>query len=179
MNTKWSNAIIVSAALIVLAIALYQYTSVKAESAVTYEQAPKKNYIAPDFNLVDLKGETFHVGGKRDKMLLLNFWASWCEPCKEEAPALQSFYDQHQDIIDIYAVNSTKNDKAADAKSFVQTYKFTFPSFLDIQGDVSDLYGIMAFPTSYLVDQEGVIREVFYGAVEPDELERLTKRWMK
>ncbi|MFD2613235.1 redoxin domain-containing protein [Paenibacillus gansuensis] len=173
---KW---IVITAAFIVAGLIGYQFNASKEASAVTMEQAPKKNHMAPSFSLKSMDGGSYQVGGTRDKMLLLNFWASWCGPCKEEAPELKAFYDQNQDRLDVYAVNSTMSDKQEDAVAFVKQYGFTFPSFLDPQGKVSDLYSIMAFPTSYLIDQEGIIREVIYGAVDPKELKKQISRWSR
>jgi len=122
--------------------------------------APVEGQAAPAFALASMEGtETYNVGGKRDKPLLLNFWASWCGPCEEEAPVLQALYEKYKDRLDVYAVNATKYDTVRGARDFVRDLELTFPVLMDESGKVTDAYKVFAFPVNFLVDRDGVIRE--------------------
>lgn len=144
------------------------------ETILPTEFAPKANFLAPGFTLTGLDGTEYTVGGKRDKPLLINFWASWCGPCEEEAPDLVNLYKKYEGQFDLYAVNVTLGDRMQDVNAFVKKYKFPFPVLLDKKGAVSEMYRFLVIPTSFLVDKDGVIREVF-NVLPPKELEKKLK----
>ncbi|MNP60867.1 Thiol-disulfide oxidoreductase ResA [compost metagenome] len=118
-----------------------------------------------------MDGKQYAVGGKRDKALLLNFWASWCDPCREEAPELVKIAEKYKDSLDVYGVNVTFYDKLDDVKKFVKEYGFAFPVLLDEKEKVYRMYNGIAFPTNILIDKDGVIRDVVIGLVSPEDLE--------
>lgn len=127
---------------------------------------------APDFTLQGLDGATYtlkNVG----KPVMINFWASWCGPCKIEAPEMTKLYEKYNGQVEIYAVNATSQDSPANAKEFADEFGFKFPVLLDEKGEVLDKYQIMGFPTSYFVDQNGIIIDKVLGLVPPDKLEAM------
>lgn len=126
---------------------------------------PKPGERAPAFKLAALEDgkRLYEVGGKRDKVLIVNFWASWCGPCEDEAPDLQALYEEYGGKVDLYGVNATKYDVARNAKLFVKEYGFTFPVLTDADGAVGDAYKVFSYPMSFVVDREGVIRERIEG----------------
>jgi cytochrome c biogenesis protein CcmG, thiol:disulfide interchange protein DsbE len=128
--------------------------------------APKKGSAAPSFTLPSIDGKnTYEVGGNRDRALVINFWASWCGPCDMEAPDLVSLYGKYKDKVDLYAVNATKYDKLWGAKDFVKEKGFTFPVLTDAKGEAGDAYKVIAYPTSFIVDRKGKIRERIEGVI--------------
>ncbi|WP_068619686.1 TlpA family protein disulfide reductase [Paenibacillus tuaregi] len=127
---------------------------------------------APAFSLTALDGKTYQVGGKREKPLLVNFWASWCDPCKDEAPDLVKLADKYKSNLDVYSVNVTMYDKLSKAKDFVKTYKMTFPVLLDEKETAYRKYNGVAFPTNVLIDRNGMIQDVIIGLISADELDR-------
>jgi len=138
--------------------------------------APKANHFAPAFTLDSLDGTTaFSVGGKRDKALIVNFWAAWCGPCEEEAPDLKDIYDDHQEKLDLYAVNATNFDRLRGAKDFVKEQQFVFPVLTDAKGVAGDLYKVTGYPVSFIIDRDGVVRHRIEGIIERDEWEKLLK----
>lgn len=143
--------------------------------AMAAEGAPKPGTAAPTYELAGLDGKTYEVGGKREKVLLLNFWASWCDPCKEEAPELKALSEKYKDSLDIYAVNVTLYDNLDEAKAFVKKYGYTFPVLLDEKEELYRKYNGIAFPTNVLIDEQGVIRDVIVGVISPEELEAKIK----
>jgi thiol-disulfide isomerase/thioredoxin len=161
MMTKARNAAIFAALAVLIGFAVYQNMAgaKKAPAAAAGEQSGKANYAAPSFQLSSLDGGSYQVGGARDKPLVVNFWATWCPPCQEEAPDLQALYDKYKDRIDFYGVNLTQSDKLADVRQFVQNNGLTFPILLDKDGAVAEQYKFVFIPTSYLIDRSGTVRE--------------------
>lgn len=160
-----------------LGLAVFQsYNSSTQAVVLPKEQAPKVNFLAPEFTLEGMDGEIYSItGGTRDKAVLINFWASWCGPCHQEAPDLIELYEQYSDRLDIYAINVTQSDTIKNAKEFVEQYQFKFPVLMDIENDATDKYKIRAFPTNILVDKNGVIQEIFPSMLLPNDLKKIHK----
>jgi len=152
-------------------LTVYQWDQQTAAVTTTGEHKPKIGYPAPAFSLTGLDKQTYQVDGPRERPVLINFWASWCGPCKLEAPDLQKLSQKYQGKVDFYAINSTSNDNLEDAMAFVESFKLTFPIPLDHKGEVTDLYQVNAFPTTYLIDRQGVIRQKIIGTIDPKELD--------
>lgn len=126
--------------------------------------APQKGFLAPDFELETLDHQVYKLSDLRGKPVLINFWASWCPPCRTEMPAIQNTYDQYRDQgFEVLAVNSTHQDNLGDAITFAQTRRLTFPILLDRDGSVGNLYEIRSLPTSFFIDQNGIIQDVVIG----------------
>jgi cytochrome c biogenesis protein CcmG/thiol:disulfide interchange protein DsbE len=134
-------------------------------------QKPEVGFMAPSFTLTGLDNQTYKIEGKRSKPVVLNFWASWCGPCRMEAPDLQKMYEKYGGQIDMYGVNVTSNDSPEAAQAFVQSYKLTFPIPMDVSGSVSNRYLVQAFPTTYLIDTEGIVRKKIIGMIDAGTLE--------
>jgi peroxiredoxin len=148
------------------AVAVYQHITVSASKAADDEMnepaVEQKLKPAPAFKLTSLDGRTYEVGGAREKPLVLNFWASWCTPCHDEAPDLKKVYGKYEGKVDFYAVNITRNDTKEKAEEFVKKYGLTFPVLLDLDAQVSEMYRVIFVPTSFIVDRQGTIKEVVH-----------------
>ncbi|RPF55899.1 TlpA disulfide reductase family protein [Aquisalibacillus elongatus] len=119
---------------------------------------------APDFELKTLEGETVKLSDYRGKRVMLNFWATWCPPCRAEMPDMQKFYEEKD--VEILAVNLySTEDSMEDVEEFVDEFGLTFQIPIDEDDDVSIEYQIMAYPTSYFVDSQGIIRHKSMGAM--------------
>jgi peroxiredoxin len=117
---------------------------------------------APNFSLPTLSGDTITLDGLKGKVLLLNFWASWCTPCQEELPELQKIHQKyHERGFDVVGINIDKQQ--ANAAKFVQRFGLTFPVLLDPESSTIQEYRGNAMPISYLLDQQGRVRHVFFG----------------
>lgn len=110
---------------------------------------------APNFELKTLDGKTVKLSDYRGKKVILNFWATWCPPCKAEMPDIQKYYTEADDDVEILAVNI---DPQYDVKKFVREANVTFPVLLDSDDEVNTLYRILTIPTTYFIDEEGIIR---------------------
>ncbi|RST61292.1 TlpA family protein disulfide reductase [Siminovitchia terrae] len=132
--------------------------------------------MAPDFELVTLNGETVKLSDYRGKKVILNFWATWCPPCRAEMPHMQNFYEQNKDNgIEIVAVNLTKMDKGRmEIDKFVKEYGLTFDIPLDEEGDIGMQYQAFTIPTSYIIDTNGKIASKVVGPMDEPTMESLT-----
>lgn len=168
------NIWVVLIVVVLAGLAVFQnFSKANKEVELPKEQAPKVHFLTPAFSLEGLDGKTYEVGGTRGKALLINFWASWCGPCEDEAPDLVELHEKYSDRLDIYAVNSTKYDSLTGAKKFVEQYKFKFPVLLDVENDATEKYEVRGFPTTFFVDANGVIKEVFPRMLLPNDLKRI------
>lgn len=132
--------------------------------ATTGITSPRTGFAAPDFELTTQTGESVRLSDLRGKPVLINIWASWCEPCKAEMPAIQAIYEEYQPGgLVVLAVNSTIQDDPQRALAFVQDYNLTFPVPLDADGNVTRAYLVNALPTTFFVDTNGIVREVVIG----------------
>jgi len=119
-------------------------------------QAPNEAVAAPEFSLPDLAGKTVHLKALRGKLVLLNFWATWCGPCREEMPGMERLFRAYQDKgFAVVAVNLHESVKTV--RPFVQELKLSFPTVLDVEGSVSREYGVRALPVTFLVGRDGNI----------------------
>ena len=144
----------------------------------------KKGDIPPDFTLTSLDGKEVTLSELRGKKVILNFWNTWCPPCKAEMPHMQSYYkEQGKDgDVEILAVNLTagERDVTADAKintvmTFKNSYALTFPILIDAKSALEKKYQILAIPTTYFIDSKGKIQHVIEGPLNVDLLESYIK----
>lgn len=137
-----------------------------------------KGQLAPNFVLTDLQGSSVQLSDFKGKKVLVNFWATWCPPCRVEMPHMQSIFEDFEDKdVVILGVNMTLTEEASeDVQAFVNEQQLTFPIVMDEEGDVMQTYQVFAYPTTYLLDTEGVIREKFQGAISYEIMEDYISR---
>lgn len=134
---------------------------------------------APDFALPGLDGGTVSLSDYRGKVVLINFWGTWCEPCKEETPALQAAYQELRGQgFEIIGINLYSQETAGDkaVRDFISPYGVTYPIALDTDGDIARAFQISPIPTSYFVDPSGNIRFVKVGTLKAAEVRALFER---
>jgi thiol-disulfide isomerase/thioredoxin len=126
--------------------------------------SPREGFLAPDFTLATLGGESLTLSDFRGGPVIVNLWASWCPPCRAEMPAIQRIYEENRDRgLIVLAVNTTYQDSEGAAAAFLQEFDFTFPVLLDRQGTVSRQYQLRALPTTFFIDAQGVVQKVIIG----------------
>ena len=135
--------------------------------------AAKSGFWSPDFSLQATSGDLYQLEDQRGKVVLINFWTSWCPPCKAEMPTMQKIYNDYkdQDFI-ILAVNATHEDSYTSVTTFEMQHQLTFPILLDEKGSVTRQYQIHSFPTTFFIDKFGVIDEVIIGGPMAEALLR-------
>ena len=157
LGSQWRQWLLAGAAAVTLS-----FTSMTAMAKpVTGEQSP-------DFTLKSRDSGNMKLSEQRGNIVLVNFWASWCGPCREELPAFEELYQEYQDMgVEILAVNV--DDEAAKADVLLQDIEVTFPVLYDTSGEVSKLYDVNAMPTTVLVDRDGNVRLLHPGYRKGDE----------
>lgn len=148
-------------------------TSPLASPTRVLRVGPYVNYQAPDFTLNTLEEVATTLGGYRESVVLLNFWTSWCIPCKEEMPVIQAAYEKYQDRgLVVLGINMTDLDERKAIDQFVLETGVTFPILLDETGSVSKDYRVISIPTSFFIDRSGIIRHFQLGAMTEAQLEQ-------
>jgi cytochrome c biogenesis protein CcmG/thiol:disulfide interchange protein DsbE len=126
--------------------------------------SPREGFLAPDFTLERIDGETLTLSDLRGRVVVINFWASWCPPCRAEMPALQEVYENNRGQgLGILAVNATYQDQEAEAKALANEMDLSFPILLERTGEMAREYQLRAMPSTFFIDREGVIRKVILG----------------
>ena len=140
-------------AIVVLAVALAWVVSGTLQDRVV-----NAGDMAPDFKIVSDTGRTYTRSNFGGKLLVLNFWASWCAPCVQEAPSLQAFQRQlGGDGVVVLAVSIDTNEKRY--RQFLQRFRISFPTARDPEANISSSYGTFQIPETYLIDGTGKVRE--------------------
>lgn len=131
---------------------------------------PQVGYRAPDFTLPRLDGGEVTLSDLRGQVVVVNFWATWCPPCRAEMPDLQRAYeDRKAEGLTILAVNTTFQDSESSAAQFVRDLALELPVLLDRSGEMSRSYELRAMPTTLFVDRQGIVREVILGGPMSEE----------
>lgn len=130
------------------------------------------NFAAPELRLTDTQGDSHALADYRGQVVLVNLWATWCPPCKEEMPALQAFYDKHQkEGFVIIAVND--GESTATVLQFVKDYELTFPVWLDPTYIATEqAFKTLNLPSSFVIDRDGTTRLMWVGGISRAMLEK-------
>ncbi len=125
-----------------------------------------------DFGLQDLDGKTHHLSDYRGKWVLVNYWATWCPPCREELPELQDFYERHKDKDAVVLGIAFQNATTEHLRQFVEQQLLTYPILRDRPREATELGPIPGLPTSFLVDPQGRVVARQVGPVSAAGIER-------
>jgi len=129
---------------------------------------PAVGMQAEDFRLIDLEGQTQTLAQHRGKIVLVNFWATWCKPCTTEMPAMQNTFDKLRDKgFVVLAINELEND--AKVREHIKQYGHTFPVLMDRDNKVANQFGVFGLPVSVFIDEKGVVREYIKGGLLTEE----------
>jgi len=120
--------------------------------------------VAPDFKLPDLNEKDIRLSDFRGKVVFLNFWATWCKPCREEMPSMEILYKNFEkDGLVILAISIDRVTTKKDIPPFVKALNLTFPILIDSWGQTDKRYKLMGVPETYIIDQQGILREKVIG----------------
>ena len=135
--------------------------------------APEIGHLAPDFNLPSVNGSHLRLHDYLGKVVLVNFWASWCGPCRREMPALARSYRALSGK-GLAVLGIDKQEPASDVRPFIHDMGTTYPVALDNDGTVAQRYRISPLPVTFVIDRKGVVRDINYGGVD----EQYVQRWL-
>ncbi|QQZ11258.1 TlpA family protein disulfide reductase [Heyndrickxia vini] len=152
------------------------YNDIMSSQIEEPEQDPEEGLDiglkAPMFELQTLEGKTMKLSDLKGKKTLLNFFATWCTPCKTEMPLLEKFSVKHKNDLNIIAINI---DPRANVKKYVKKLGLTFPILIDEKGKVNENYQVIAIPTTFLLNEKGIIINKHIGELNGDQLKNMLK----
>lgn len=171
-SRKW---ILLSITILIIGAGWIWITRAEPGSSDEMESSiPYVGFEAPDFSLQTINGELVTLSELRGQPVLLNFWASWCPPCRAEMPEIEDVYNDFRDQgFVVLAVNATNQDNPSLAIAFTEEHNLTFPILLDADGSVSQRYRVHSLPTSFFIDRFGNIQEVIIGGPMAEALLRI------
>jgi peroxiredoxin len=132
-------------------------------------RVPAVGTAAEDFRLADLDGKEQSLSQYRGKVVLVNFWATWCKPCTTEMPAMQASYDKLRDKgFVVLAINELEDD--AQVREHIKQYGHTFPVLMDRDNKVANQFGVFGLPVSVFIDEKGVVQEYIKGGLLTEQV---------
>lgn len=131
--------------------------------------------VAPDFTVLDIDGNKVNLSDFFGKPIIINFWATWCGPCKSEMPAFNKLYEQYKNEIHFLFVNLTdgSRDTVESVKQFIADEGYTFPVYFDTTMEAASTYGAYSIPTTFCIDNSGIPVHSQMGAMSEEHIEQL------
>ena len=157
-------------AILVLAILTPGLQGCDSESGPDSSGRAELDKPAPDFTLQDLDGNTVRLSDFRGKVVFLNFWATWCPPCRMEMPDIEALHRKYRDR-DVVVLGVDIQENANTVRAFIGEGGYTWTFALDTSGEVATIYQVRGIPASYFIDKKGIIRALSIGAMTGQTME--------
>ncbi len=164
--------LLIGTGLISIGIMLFILLNERSASTQDFSTVPVEvKFPAPELTLIDLAGNTVSLKDHLGSVVLVNLWATWCPPCKEEMPTLQTFYEKYKDDgFILLAID--QEETLAVVEPFVKEYGLSFPVWLDEEYQAQRVFNTMNLPSSYVIDRNGMVRLMWIGGISKKNLEK-------
>ena len=154
------------------------YSEAETEQISETEEETETVVPAPDFTFEDQYGETHTLSDYRGKVVFLNFWATWCPPCKAEMPDIQTLYEKYQDseevaILGVAFPEQSGEGTVEEVAQFLEDNGYTYPVVMATDRHMALKYAIQAFPTTFMIDKDGNIFGYLAGMMDYDTMEKI------
>lgn len=171
---SWILWVLGIALLFIIAMAAYNQLSDKflPEQGVMEEPTEEEKYLAPDFIVYDSEGNEVALSDFLGQPVVLNFWASWCGPCKSEMPDFQEVYEEYGEEVQFLMVNLTdgSQETVESASDYIANNGYSFPVYFDKDLSAARTYVVNSVPRTYFIDAEGYLVDSYYSAVTKEYL---------
>ena len=161
-NRIWTRIVLLTSVVITIGLLVLPGCGLTA--------APVVGYPAPDFTLTDLDGNAVRLSDFRGKVVFLNFWATWCPPCRAEMPEMEELHQEYQDK-DVVIIGVDLGEFRSSVKSFVEENGYSWTFVIDSTGEVARDYMVTGIPSSFSIDEDGIIRALQVGAMSKAVME--------
>jgi cytochrome c biogenesis protein CcmG, thiol:disulfide interchange protein DsbE len=164
--------LLIGTGLVLTGITVFMILNNSAKSVNDFSTIPVKVDIpAPELTLEDTSGKTVSLKDYLGMVVLVNLWATWCPPCREEMPTLQTYFDKYK--TDGFVLIGVNQEETRDVVlPFVKEFNLTFPVWLDIDYQAQKQFNTMSLPSSYVIDRDGKVRLMWIGGISKSELEK-------
>ena len=164
--------LLIGTGLVSIGIMFFMILNIPAASTQDFSAVPVKvDFAAPELTLEDLSGKSVSLKDRLGSVVLVNLWATWCPPCREEMPTLQSFYEKYK--ANGFVLIAINQEETSDVViPFVKEFGLTFPVWLDIDYQAQRVFNTMNLPSSYVIDRNGRVRLMWIGGISKKNLEK-------
>jgi len=170
--SRFYATLMIGTGLVSIGIMMFMLMDKPSDSVQDFSTVPVQvNYPAPELTLVDLAGKSVSLTDYLGSVVLVNLWATWCPPCKEEMPSLQNFYEEYKaDGFVLIAIDQEETLEVVEP--FVREFGLTFPVWLDENYQAQRVFNTMNLPSSYVIDRSGTVRLMWIGGISKKNLEK-------
>lgn len=170
--SRFYAMLMIGTGLVSMGIMAYMLLNSPSDTTQDFSAVPAQvNYPAPELTLIDLAGNSVSLSDHLGSVVLVNLWATWCPPCKEEMPTLQTFYEKYKaDGFVLLAIDQEETLEVVEP--FVKEFGLTFPVWLDEDYQAQRVFNTMNLPSSYVIDRNGIVRLMWIGGISKKNLEK-------
>jgi thiol-disulfide isomerase/thioredoxin len=169
---RFYATLMIGAGLVAIGIVLFMLLNNAAASPDDFSAVPAQvDFASPELTLTDLSGKSVSLNDYLGSVVLVNLWATWCPPCREEMPTLQTFYENHKsDGFVLVAINQEETREVVEP--FVQEFGLTFPIWMDLNYQAEQEFNTESLPSSFVIDRTGKVRLMWFGGISKKNLDK-------